>query len=130
MIENMMMKVMMIMKNSGDSKRKQRPWNRWARHFPPVITIYNKNTIIIHHQDQQGWLSAYLSIGDDDQHDKDEHHFKKDHLCYSKDDHHHDKDDDEDMSISVNPGIEYAYSRPATSLANPSRDQVKNWWWW
>ena len=44
------------------------------------------------------------------------------------------------------PGIEYAYSRPATSLANPSRDQVKilriklmvvamvrmfriNWWW-
>ena len=23
------------------------------------------------------------------------------------------------------PGIEYAYSRPATSLANPSRDQVK-----
>ena len=37
---------------------------------------------------------------------------------------HHDKDDDEDMSIGVNPGIEYAYSRPATSLANPSRDQV------
>ena len=28
------------------------------------------------------------------------------------------------MSIGVNPGIEYAYSRPATSLANPSRDQV------
>ena len=43
---------------------------------------------------------------------------------YNTDDHHHEKDGDEDLSIGLNPGIEYAYSRPATSVANPSRDQV------